>query len=101
MDESLVAREFEFDSLRQRVIIFLVSLISCIKSAHLAGSIPPPPPKVHDLLWLFSHYTHEAMVETHQGVLFVNPGSPSLVKQNTRLGTVAILEITPDSRAAQ
>ncbi|MGO9058450.1 MAG: metallophosphoesterase family protein [Candidatus Binataceae bacterium] len=22
-------------------------------------------------------YTHEAMVETHQGVLFVNPGSPS------------------------
>ena len=37
-------------------------------------------------------YTHEAMVETHQGVLFVNPGSPSLVKQNIRLGTVAILE---------
>jgi predicted phosphodiesterase len=28
-------------------------------------------------------YTHEAMVETHQGVLFVNPGSPSLVKQNS------------------
>jgi predicted phosphodiesterase len=36
-------------------------------------------------------YTHEAMVEAHQGVLFVNPGSPSLVKQNIRLGTVAIL----------
>ena len=46
-------------------------------------------------------YTHEAMVETHQGVLFVNPGSPSLVKQNLRLGTVAILEITPESRAAR
>ena len=46
-------------------------------------------------------YTHEAMVETHQGVLFVNPGSPSLVKQNMRLGTVAILEITPESRAAR
>ena len=46
-------------------------------------------------------YTHEAMVETHQGVLFVNPGSPSLVKQNIRLGTVAILEITPKSRAAR
>jgi predicted phosphodiesterase len=45
-------------------------------------------------------YTHEAMVETHQGVLFVNPGSPSLVKQSRRLGTVAILEITPESRAA-
>jgi predicted phosphodiesterase len=46
-------------------------------------------------------YTHEAMVETHQGVLFVNPGSPSLVRQNIRLGTVAILEITPESRAAR
>jgi putative phosphoesterase len=46
-------------------------------------------------------YTHEAMVETHQGVLFVNPGSPSLVKQNIRLGTVAILEITPESRSAR
>jgi predicted phosphodiesterase len=49
---------------------------------------------------VFGH-THEAMVETHQGVLFVNPGSPSLVKQNIRLGTVAILEITPESRAAR
>ena len=46
-------------------------------------------------------YTHEAMVETHQGVLFVNPGSPTLVKQNIRLGTVAILEITPESTAAR
>jgi predicted phosphodiesterase len=46
-------------------------------------------------------YTHQAMVETHQRVLFVNPGSPSLVKQNTRLGTVAILEITPENRAAR
>jgi putative phosphoesterase len=46
-------------------------------------------------------YTHEAMVETHQGVLFVNPGSPSLVKQKPRLGTVAILEITPQSRSAR
>ena len=46
-------------------------------------------------------YTHEALVETHQGVLFVNPGSPSLVRQNIRLGTVAILEITPQSRAAR
>src|SRR5579885_2956704 len=46
-------------------------------------------------------YTHEAMVETHQGVLFVNPGSPSLVRQNPRLGTVAILELTPASRTAR
>ena len=46
-------------------------------------------------------YPHQAMVETHQGVLFVNRVSPSLVKQNTRLGTVAILEITPENRTAR
>ena len=45
-------------------------------------------------------YTHQAMVETHQGVLMVNPGSPNLVRQEVRLGTVAILELTPDRREA-
>lgn len=40
-------------------------------------------------------YTHEAMIETHQGVLFVNPGSPNMVKQSMRLGTVALLDLTP------
>lgn len=38
-------------------------------------------------------YTHQAMVETHGGVLLVNPGSPSLVGQQVKLGTVAILEL--------
>ncbi|MEI6665019.1 MAG: YfcE family phosphodiesterase [Chloroflexota bacterium] len=38
-------------------------------------------------------YTHEPMIETHQGVLFVNPGSPNMVKQSMRLGSVAILEV--------
>ncbi len=46
-------------------------------------------------------YTHQAMVEKHQGVLLVNPGSPNLVRQQVRLGTVAILELTPDSREAR
>jgi predicted phosphodiesterase len=46
-------------------------------------------------------YTHEALVELHQGVLLVNPGSPSLIGQRVTLGTVAILEITPDSREAR
>ena len=45
-------------------------------------------------------YTHEAMVEEHQGVLLVNPGSPSLIGQQLRLGTVAMLEIEPGSRDA-
>lgn len=46
-------------------------------------------------------YTHEAMVETHDGVLLVNPGSPSLVRQQVRLGTVAILDLTPEGREAR
>ena len=46
-------------------------------------------------------YTHEALVETHQGVLFVNPGSTTLVKQIPKLGTVAILELTPEGPEAR
>ena len=46
-------------------------------------------------------YTHEAMIEVHEGTLFVNPGSPSLVRQQVRLGTVAILELTPASSEAR
>ena len=46
-------------------------------------------------------YTHEAMVETHQGVLFVNPGSPTMVKQIMKLGTVATLELTPQGPEAR
>lgn len=46
-------------------------------------------------------YTHEAMVEVHDGVLLVNPGSPSLVRQQVRLGTVAILDLTPEGSAAR
>lgn len=45
--------------------------------------------------------THEAMVETHDGVLLVNPGSATVVKQVQRLGTVAILDLTPESREAR
>jgi hypothetical protein len=48
---------------------------------------------------VFGH-THHAMVETHHGILFVNPGSPTLPKQVRRLGTVAIMELTPDGRDA-
>jgi len=46
-------------------------------------------------------YTHEALVEVHDGVLLVNPGSPSLVRQQVRLGTVAILEVTPAGSEAR
>jgi putative phosphoesterase len=46
-------------------------------------------------------YTHQAMVERHDGILLVNPGSPSLVGQQVRLGTVAILEMDGESAEAR
>ncbi len=49
---------------------------------------------------VFGH-THFAVAETHQGILFVNPGSPTLPRQIRKLGTVAILELTAEGRDAQ
>ncbi len=49
---------------------------------------------------VFGH-THASIVEDHQGILFVNPGSPSLPDQMRRLGSVGILELTPEGRCAQ
>jgi putative phosphoesterase len=46
-------------------------------------------------------YTHQAMVETHEGILLVNPGSPSLIGQEVTLGTVAMLDLTPERREAR
>ncbi len=46
-------------------------------------------------------YTHEPMVETHQGVLFVNPGSPTMVGQVRKSGSVAILELKPEGPEAR
>ena len=37
--------------------------------------------------------SHRAVCEKSQGVLFVNPGSPTLPNQVKRLGNVAILEV--------
>ena len=44
--------------------------------------------------------THIPMAETHQGILFVNPGSPTLPRQRRELGTVGILESTSAGREA-
>lgn len=49
---------------------------------------------------LFGH-THDHMVEEHQGVLFVNPGSPTLPRHSRRLGTVGILELNNGARSAR
>jgi hypothetical protein len=50
---------------------------------------------------VFGH-THDALVELHQGMLLVNPGSTNMVKQSVvKLGTVAILELTATSKDAK
>ena len=45
--------------------------------------------------------THVPMVERHQGILFVNPGSTMLPWQRRQLGTVAILEVDGDGHEAR
>ncbi|MEE3247255.1 MAG: metallophosphoesterase family protein, partial [Chloroflexota bacterium] len=49
---------------------------------------------------IFGH-THYPVVEEFQGILIVNPGSPSLPKQIRRLGQVAVIELEPDSKSAK
>ncbi|MEX2375558.1 MAG: metallophosphoesterase family protein [Dehalococcoidia bacterium] len=46
-------------------------------------------------------YTHLPMVESHAGILFVNPGSPNTVDQVRKLGYVAILTINDDGPSAE
>ncbi|MBM2826061.1 MAG: YfcE family phosphodiesterase [Dehalococcoidia bacterium] len=62
------------------------------------GSLPPEVERFFgkklDIV-VFGH-THVALLEEHQGILFVNPGSPTLPNQQRKLGTVAILELTPE-----
>lgn len=38
--------------------------------------------------------SHEPMVEEHDGILFINPGSPTWPYNKVMLGTVAILDLT-------
>ena len=42
-----------------------------------------------------------AMIEEHQGILFINPGSPSLPKSLRKLGNVAVLNLTSGTREAE
>ncbi len=45
--------------------------------------------------------THIPMVERHQGILFVNPGSPTLPRQIRRLGTVGIMDTDENGHEAR
>ena len=49
---------------------------------------------------IFGH-THYPVVEEFQGILMLNPGSPSLPKQIRRLGQVAVLELDGDRKSAE
>jgi predicted phosphodiesterase len=49
---------------------------------------------------VFGH-THTAVSEVHGDILFVNPGSATLPNHTRRLGTVAILELTPEGPTAE
>ncbi len=88
--------------------LILRSLGDDVLPGSIARDFPPDESLAEALIGIFGRpvdvvvfgYTHEAMVETHDGILLVNPGSPSLVRQQVRLGTVAILELTRDSAAA-
>ena len=44
--------------------------------------------------------THIPVNETHQEILFVNPGSPVLPHQRRQLGTVGIMELGDDGKSA-
>jgi putative phosphoesterase len=81
--------------------LILRGLADDVLSGSIARGYPGDESLQNDLAEIFGRpvdivvfgYTHEAMVETHSGILFVNPGSPSLVRQQVKLGTVAILEL--------
>ncbi|MDA1061299.1 MAG: metallophosphoesterase family protein [Chloroflexi bacterium] len=49
---------------------------------------------------VFGH-THLPMVETHRGIVFVNPGSPTLPRFIRKLGTVGIMELTAEGATAE
>ena len=45
--------------------------------------------------------TLHALVEEHQGIMFINPGSPALPRALMKLGQVAVLELTATTRSAR
>ena len=46
-------------------------------------------------------FSHISLIEEHQGILIVNPGSATWPNQRVMPGTVAVLELTPESREAR
>lgn len=50
---------------------------------------------------LVGGHTHQAMIEDYQGIMIINPGSPTLPDGLYGLGTVAILEVNNDGPQAR
>ena len=46
-------------------------------------------------------FSHISFIEEHQGIMIINPGSATWPNQRVMPGTVAVLELTPDSREAR
>ncbi len=46
-------------------------------------------------------FTHETLIEEHEGILFINPGSATWPSQKMMPGTLAVLELTADKREAR
>ena len=46
-------------------------------------------------------FSHVSFIEEHQGIMIINPGSATWPNQRVMPGTVAVLELTPDSREAR
>jgi predicted phosphodiesterase len=49
---------------------------------------------------VFGH-TCTAMVEVYGSTMLINPGSPTLRNQLMKIGTVVVLELTPQERQAK
>ena len=49
---------------------------------------------------VFGH-THKAFLETHEGTLWINPGSPTFPRYNYELGTIGLLTVNSGKAEAQ
>ena len=88
--------------------LFLDRLPDDILPGAIEKRLPPGESIPNDLEQIFGKpvdivvfgYTHVPMVETHQGILMINPGSPTMVGQVMKTGSVAILEFKPEGPEA-
>ncbi len=56
--------------------------------------------KAHPDVIVFGH-THQASSENHEGILWVNPGSPTFPRYRLELGTVGLLTVSSGKAEAQ